>query len=94
MLHSDCEDRQIRALIAAGTPVSKYDFTGKIDCGKPKLFVQGGMDEFGSVQDLERFVAALGGTDQIRVIDGADHFFEGCLDELARVVRAFISSVE
>jgi alpha/beta superfamily hydrolase len=51
------------------------------------------MDEFGSVADLEKLAAELNGQNTIAVIEGADHFFEGRLDEMARAVGEFIDSV-
>jgi alpha/beta superfamily hydrolase len=76
-----CDDR-VRAFVAAGVPVSKYDFSKIARCGKPKLFVQGSLDQFGSAGDLKRLFASL----------GADHFFEGRLNELADTITSFISA--
>ena len=87
-----CDDR-VRAIVAAGVPVSKYDFTGVAHCAKPKLFVQGSLDQFGSVTDLERVFASLDEPKQLKIVEGADHFFEGRLAELAEIVSSFISSV-
>lgn len=93
MLRAVCNDPRIRALVAAGAPVSKYDFSHLIDCDKPKLFVQGAMDEFGSREDLERLVARLKEPKTLKIIEGADHFFEGHLPELAQAVSGFIASL-
>lgn len=93
LLRAGCPNPLIGALVAVGTPVSKYDFASEAICDKPRLFVQGGQDEFGSVADLEKLIAALSGPVQMKVIEGADHFFEGHLDELSRVVSAFIVSI-
>ncbi len=87
-----CDDR-VRAFVAAGVPVSKYDFTGIAQCHTPKLFVQGSLDEFGSAEDLEKLFAALDEPKELRIIQGADHFFEGHLAELAQTVADFIASV-
>lgn len=87
-----CDDR-VRALVAAGVPVSKYDFTGIAQCHKPKLFVQGSLDEFGSQEDLEGLFALLDEPKQLKIIQGADHFFESHLPELAAAVWAFIASI-
>ena len=87
-----CDDR-VRALIAAGVPVSQYDFTAIAQCHKPKLFVQGSLDQFGSPEDLERLFAVLDEPKQLKIIQGADHFFEGHLPELAAAVSAFIASI-
>ena len=87
-----CDDR-VHALVAAGVPVSKYDFTGMPKCHKPKLFVQGSLDEFGSPEDLERLFATLDEPKELKIIEGADHFFEGHLPELAAAVSSFIASI-
>jgi alpha/beta superfamily hydrolase len=93
MLNVGCAESHARALVAGGTPVSKYDFSNFAGCDKPKLFIQGGADQFGSVEDLEKFVAGMKGSSQTKIIDGADHFFEGRLDEMQQAVTEFILSV-
>lgn len=87
-----CDDR-VRAFVAAGVPVSKDDFTGIVQCHKPKLFVQGSLDEFGSPEDLERLFATQDEPKELKIIQGADHFFESHLPELAAAVSAFIASI-
>ncbi|MEK6407946.1 MAG: alpha/beta fold hydrolase [Acidobacteriota bacterium] len=88
-----CDDR-VRAFVAAGVPVSKYDFTEIGRCNKPKLFVQGSLDEVGSVEDLAKLLAALDEPKQLKIIEGADHFFEGHLAELSQAVSSFIGFVD
>ncbi|HXG93108.1 MAG TPA: alpha/beta fold hydrolase [Blastocatellia bacterium] len=91
MLQAVCGDPRVRAIVAAGAPVSKYDFTHIVECSQPKLFVSGALDEFCSPADLENFVARLSEPKQLRIIEGADHFFEGHLPELAQAVSDFIN---
>ena len=93
MLRGACGDPRIRAIVAAGVPVSKYDLTHIVECNLPKLFVQGSLDEYGAVEDLERLFATLDEPKQLRIIEGADHFFEGHLAEVADAVSEFIVSV-
>src|SRR5690349_3553140 len=91
MLRGACDDRRIRALVAAGAPVAKYDFSRLIHCALPKLFVQGALDEFGPPTELSRFVDRLIEPKQLTIIAGADHFFAGHLDELGDTVAQFIA---
>ena len=91
MLRAACGDRRIRALVAAGAPVAKYDFNHLAGCDQPKLFVQGALDEYGPPAELTRFVERLAGPKALKIIAGADHFFEGHLPELAQAVAEFIS---
>ena len=86
-------DNRVRALIAVGAPVSKYDFSTIAQCHKPKLFVQGSLDEYGAVADLTTLVGKLDEPKDMKVIEDADHFFEGHLPELAQVVGAFIQQI-
>ena len=94
MLRAACGDKRERALVAAGTPVSRPDFSQIRPGNQPKLFVQGALDEFGSAEDLKRFVATLEGINQVKIIEGADHFFEGHLPEVFQAVTDFIALVE
>jgi uncharacterized protein len=88
-----CDDR-VRAFVAVGVPITKYDFSGIARCSKPKLVVQGSEDEFGPGPGLEAFFAAMDHPKKLKIIDGADHFFEGRLGELGEAVSEFISSVD
>ncbi|HKY06353.1 MAG TPA: alpha/beta fold hydrolase [Blastocatellia bacterium] len=89
-----CADKRVRALVAAGFPVSKYNLESAPPCDKPRLFVQGSLDEFGTQPDIQRFFASMSEPKSLKIIEGGDHFFEGHLDELARAVSDFIASVE
>ena len=82
------EDARVRELISIGTPVDKYDFSFLKSCAKPILFVHGEMDEYGQVAHLQALVASLNAGAQARIviIKGADHFFNGHLDELKRAI--------
>lgn len=93
MLRAACGDTSIRALVAAGAPVTKTYLSDVVTCDKPKLFVQGGLDEFGSKEDLARFVAGLSEPKTMKIIEGADHFFDGHLAELEKAVSDFIDSI-
>lgn len=88
-------DQRVRNLISIGTPVDKYDFSFLTDCRKPILFVHGERDEFGDVGALRKLVENLPpqAAAELHIIPGADHFFEGHLDELKQVITAWVKSV-
>ena len=88
-----CQDERARAIIAVGLPVSRHSFDASVSCDKPKLFVQGSLDEFGVPADLERFVEGLSQPQQLLIVEGADHFFEGRLSQLHKGVAEFIERV-
>jgi hypothetical protein len=71
-----------------------YDFSFLTSCRKPILFVHGELDEFGSPANLETLIAQMPpGTDiKLVVIPGADHFFDGHLDELKQAISTWIAT--
>jgi alpha/beta superfamily hydrolase len=85
-------DERVRNLISIGTPVDKYDFSFLKGCRKPILFVHGDHDEFGGVEKLRALVASLPpeAHAHLEIIENADHFFEGRLDELKRVITEWL----
>jgi alpha/beta superfamily hydrolase len=87
-------DDRVHYLISLGTPVDKYDFDFLKTCRKPILLVHGELDEFGDVQRLRALVQALEKTTavQLTVIPGADHFFDGHLDEVKQAIFDWISA--
>ena len=87
------DDRVLR-LISIGTPVDKYDFSFLEQCRKPILFVHGDHDEYGNVDRLRELVARVAphASAELRVIEGAGHFFDNQLDELKRVITEWIGA--
>jgi alpha/beta superfamily hydrolase len=81
-------DERVCDLISIGTPVDKYDFTFLKTCRKPILFVHGDRDEFGSPAKVRALAASLPAEakPRVEVIENADHFFEGHLDEMKRII--------
>lgn len=94
MLRASCPDQHVKALISMGTPVHiedrSYTYGFLESCGKPKLFVSGGRDEFGPRFDLERLVASVPEPRELVLIDGVDHFFAGKLDMLRRTIEDWV----
>jgi hypothetical protein len=85
------EDRVDR-LISIGTPVDKYDFDFLEGCRKPILFVHGDHDEYGNVARLRELAARVGAhcNAELRVIEGAGHFFDDQLEELKAAITKWM----
>ena len=86
-------DSRVVNLISIGTPLGKYDFGFLLACRKPILFVHGSLDEFGDAAHLRRLVSQLEErTDvEVKIIEGADHFFVGHLDQLKQAITEWIT---
>jgi uncharacterized protein len=90
-LRVGCQDPRVTQLIGLGAPVNDSDFSYLSECAKPKLFVQGGNDQFGALDKLDALVASLPGDNRVVEVPGVDHFFAGKLDELDRAIRSWVS---
>src|SRR5204862_3432580 len=89
-LEAGSADERVLRLISIGTPVDKYDFSFMEECRKPILFVQGDRDEFGRVERLRELVAKVPGPAELKLIEGAGHFFDDQLDELKSAITEWV----
>jgi uncharacterized protein len=90
-LRVGCEDSRVAELIGVGVPVNDSDFSYLSDCKKPRLFVQGSRDQFGAPDRLKSLVASLPGDNRLIVVNDADHFLTGKLDQLDRAITNWLT---
>jgi hypothetical protein len=86
-------DPRVVALVGFGIPVASYDLSFVRKVSKPKLFVQGTLDEFGPADQMQAFFTSLADPKQIHWVQGADHFFAGKLPEVQAAIREFLRSI-
>ena len=94
-LRAACPDARVKAAIGLGLPVSPvddraYDFSFLANCSKPKLFVSGDRDQFGTPAQLEALVRSVSDPKKLILIAGGDHFFEGRLRELREAIEQWV----
>ena len=90
-LWAGCQDARVTLLIGLGAPVNSADFSYLAQCAKRKLFVHGGNDQFGDAGKLRGIVAALPGENRVVVVEDADHFFVGKLDQVDAAITHWMS---
>jgi len=90
-LRVGCGDARVSELIGIGIPVNSSDFTFLSDCPKPKLFVHGANDNFGARTKVGKVVSALPGENRLVVVEDADHFFAGHLDEFNAAIATWLT---
>jgi len=90
-LRVGCRDARVSELIGIGIPVNGSDFSFLADCPKPKLFVHGSNDNFGARKKVEETVAGLTGENRLVVVEEADHFFVGHLDEFNSAIATWLT---
>ncbi len=81
-------DDRVTHLVGLGTPTDRFPFDLLSDITKPKLFIQGDADEFGSVKSLHAQLQSVAQPWELIVIEGADHFFTNRLDELQEALAS------
>ena len=91
-LRAGCENSRVSELIGLGLPVNSTDVSFLSRCGKPKLFVHGSNDEYGAIEKVKTLVASLPGENRLVVVEGADHFFKGKLDQVDRAITSWIAN--
>jgi alpha/beta superfamily hydrolase len=91
-LRVGCADKRVAELVGLGAPVDQSDFSYLQTCAKPKLFLQGGKDQFGAREKLERLAASLPGENHVVIIQGADHFFTGKLEKMSSALSSWLTT--
>jgi hypothetical protein len=90
-LRVGCEDIRVTDLIGLGIPVDKSSMTFLRECTKPKLFLQGANDQFGSRENVEKLFNTLPEPKELVFVENADHFFTGHLSEVAAAIDAWLT---
>jgi uncharacterized protein len=85
-LRACCGDPRVRGMAALGLPVRaggrSYDYSFLAACPQPKLFISGTADEYGPRTEVEAVVAGAAPPAHLVLVEGADHFFAGKLDQV------------
>jgi hypothetical protein len=85
-----CEDQRVAELIGLGLPVNNSDLSFLNMCAKPKLFVQGALDQYGSLEKVRTLYDALPEPKRLVPVENADHSFAGKLDDVEAAVRDWV----
>ncbi len=83
-------EQRVRGVIACAVPLRR-EYVGERfpQAVQPRLFVQGGADEFGDGAEIRAQVAQLPPPHELVVVEGASHFFDGRLDEYQAAIAAW-----
>jgi uncharacterized protein len=88
------EDSRVTELVGVGPPVNDSDFSYLAKNEKPRLFILGEKDQYGSPEKLEKLIStfpkAVQRDTKAVIVPGADHFFVGQLNELDAALAGWI----
>lgn len=87
-----CADTRVRQLVGVGVPTSLLTTDALAECRKPKLIVQGELDQYSPQSSLLSWYEALPDPKSLAVIPQADHFFTGHQNELHDAVIHYFRS--
>lgn len=86
-------DARVAALVGLGLPVESYDFSYLRECSKPKLIVEGALDQYGPREKVQALFGTFAPPKKLYWVEGADHFFTGKLDEMQNAVQEFVRGI-
>jgi uncharacterized protein len=88
------EDSRVTELVGVGPPVGNSNFAYLAKTNKPRIFILGEKDQYGSPAQLEEliatFPAATQRVTQSVIVPGADHFFVGQLNEVDATLTSWL----
>jgi hypothetical protein len=90
-LRVGCEEARVAEVVGLGLPANSLRLDYLRECGKPKLIIQGTLDQYGSRENVEALYAEMPEPKRLAFVEGADHFFAGKLDEVDAALREWMS---
>ena len=85
---------EIEGFISIAAPANRFDFTFLAPCPSSGLFVHGSEDRVAPVKDvmavIEKVKTQKGIQIEHAVVDGANHFFDGRVEELMGTVDGYL----
>jgi len=85
-------DDRVQTMIGLGVPARMFDGDYLRDYHKPKLIIQGTDDELAPYDLAVAWFEELPAPKSMMAVEGADHFFQGRLDEVQAIITSFVSN--
>ncbi|MBT8142406.1 MAG: alpha/beta fold hydrolase [Gammaproteobacteria bacterium] len=82
----------IQKLVTVAPPVGRWDFSAISAPQIPWLVIQGDEDELVEVDKVRIFITAQTPSPTLEVINSADHFFHGKLNQLRELIQAWFKN--
>jgi len=85
-------DDRVRAMIGLAVPARMFEGEYLQDSHKPKLVIQGTQDELAPYPLTAQWFEQVPAPKSLVAVKGADHFFQGHLDEIQAIVISFVQN--
>ena len=89
-LTAGARDDRVSTLIGIAPALRMYDFSEVGASTKPKYFVQGERDELCPLEHMQAFFAELPEPKTLLVVPGANHLFNGQVEEVGQAVTEML----
>ncbi|HET8912875.1 MAG TPA: hypothetical protein VFN23_15490 [Ktedonobacteraceae bacterium] len=87
-------DDRVQALIGLGVPARWFNEDTLENCHKPKLLIHGTQDELAPYPATVEWFNLIPAPKLLITVDGADHFFQGRLEEVQAILINYIETLE
>ena len=87
-------DDRAQAMIGLGVSARSFDGDTLQGCHKPKLIIQGTNDELAPYDLTVKWFEQVPAPKSLVTIEGADHFFQGYLDEVQAIIGNFVQKLQ
>jgi uncharacterized protein len=91
VMHVACADERVRAFALISPYSEDGQYTVLKNCTKPTLIIGGSADGMVPPGEVELCASMAAGAKKAEIIDGADHFWGGYEDSMAKLTAAFFS---
>ncbi len=86
-------DDRVQAMIGLGVPARMFDGNYLKDSHKPKLIIQGTNDDLAPYDLAVHWFEQVPAPKSLVAVQGADHFFQGRLDEVQAIITTFVQNI-
>ena len=83
-------DDRVQAMIGLGVPARQFEGDYLQGSHKPKLIIQGTKDELAPYPLTAQWFEQVPAPKSLVAVQGADHFFQGRLDEIQAIIVSFV----
>jgi alpha/beta superfamily hydrolase len=86
-------DDRVQAMIGLGVPARMFESETLQGCHKPKLLIHGTEDELAPYELTAQWFEQVPAPKSLVAVQGADHFFQGRLDEVQAIIMGFVQTL-
>jgi uncharacterized protein len=92
-LRVGASDDRVYAMIGLGVPARMFDGDSLKSSHKPKLIIHGTKDDLAPYDLAVKWFEQVPAPKSLVAVEGADHFFQGRLEEVQAIITTFVQNI-